>query len=154
MSTPVESAQLILQLFDLRRESLLREARAWFGREVNPISWDELSAVMRGPKSAFLRMVLGYWEMAASLVRFGAIDPAMFRASNGELVFTFAKIEPFLDQLRADRADPGYLGNMEAVVRAMPGAAERMERIRARARTAPTVKPAPRRKAASKRAKH
>ncbi len=153
MSTPVESAHLILKLFDLRREALLREARAWFGREVNPTSWDELSAILRGPKSTFLRMVLGYWEMAASLVRFGAIDPAMFRAANGELVFTFAKIEPFLDQLRADRGDPGFLANMEAVVRAMPGAAERMERIRARARLVPVGKPAPRRKAASKRAR-
>lgn len=153
MSTPVESAHLILKLYDLRREALLREARGWFGREVNPASWDELKAIFGGPKNVFVRMVLGYWEMAASLVRFGAIDPAMFRASNGELVFTFAKIEPFLAQLRADRRDPGYLANMEAVVRAMPGAAERMERMRALARPASTTRPATRAKAASKRAK-
>lgn len=32
MSTPYESSQLILKLFELRREALLREARNWFLR--------------------------------------------------------------------------------------------------------------------------
>jgi hypothetical protein len=53
---------------------LLRGARAWFTSEVTPDSLDELVAFATGPRDAAFRMVLGYWDMAASLVTTGAID--------------------------------------------------------------------------------
>ena len=68
MPTPFESAQLNLQLFELRREPVLREARAWFLREFNPESFADVVALARGERNASFRMVLGYWNMAA-LVR-------------------------------------------------------------------------------------
>ena len=71
--TPFESAQLNLQLYALRREPVLREARSWFLYEFNPESLEELRAIVGGDRNASFRMVLGYWDMAASLVTTGAI---------------------------------------------------------------------------------
>ena len=68
MPTPFESAQLNLQLFDLRREPVLREARSWFLLEFHPESLAEFVTAIRGERNASIRMVLGYWDMAASLV--------------------------------------------------------------------------------------
>ncbi len=82
MASEFESAQLILKLYELRRDPVLRQARAWFVNEFNPTTFEELLATVTGEKSAWFRMVLGYWDMAASLVTFGAIDSAMFRASS------------------------------------------------------------------------
>ena len=70
MPTPTESADLILKLFDLRREPVLREARAWFTGEFNPTTYEEFTQALMGEKSAWFRMVTGYWDMAASLVAF------------------------------------------------------------------------------------
>ncbi len=130
MSTPHESARLILKLFELRRESALREARAWFLAEFNPRDFDEFLAIVSGPRNASYRMVLGYWDMAASLVTAGAIDGEMFRAANPEMVSTFAKVEPFLARLREVSGIPEFLRHVEAVVCAMPGAAERTALLR------------------------
>jgi hypothetical protein len=80
MPTPFESATLNLQLFDLRREPVLRDARAWFLNDFNPESVAELASIAGGPRNATFRMVLGYWDMAASLVTDVAIDGEAFRA--------------------------------------------------------------------------
>lgn len=128
MSTPAESAHLILKLFELRREPVLREARAWFVREFNPATLEELGALASGPRNPSIRMVLGYWDMAASLVTSGAIDRDMFLASSQEMLTTFAKVEPFLDALREDT--PGFVEHMEAVVRPIPDSASRLAALR------------------------
>ncbi len=136
MPTPFESAQLNLQLFDLRREPVLREARAWFLREFNPESVAELVAIVSGERNAPFRMVLGYWDMAASLVTFGAIDPEAFRAAHGEIVATFSKVHPFLGELRIASGEPDFCKHMEAVVLAMPDAEATLARRREAARAA------------------
>jgi hypothetical protein len=74
MPTPFESAQLNLQLFDLRREPVLREARSWFLLDFHPATLAEFVAAATGERNASVRMVLGYWDMAASLVTMGSID--------------------------------------------------------------------------------
>src|ERR1700722_6506026 len=101
MPTPFESAQLNLQLFDLRREAKLREARDWFVREFNPESFAELAAIAGDERNSWFRMVLGYWDMAASMATTGAIDMEAFRAAHGEIFATFSKIEPYLAEIRA-----------------------------------------------------
>ena len=68
MPTPFESAQLNLQLFDLRREPVLREARSWFLLDFHPETMAEFVTAIMGERNASIRMVLGYWDMAASLV--------------------------------------------------------------------------------------
>jgi hypothetical protein len=78
---------LNLQLFDLRREPILREARSCFLNEFNPESFNEFIELVRSDRASF-RMVIGYWDMAASLVTSGAIDGDAFRAGHGEAILT------------------------------------------------------------------
>ncbi|MGA8529321.1 MAG: hypothetical protein WB622_06370 [Acidobacteriaceae bacterium] len=138
MPTPFESAQLNLQLFDLRREPVLREARAWFTREFNPETFEEFQAQTRGDRNPSFRMVVSYWEMAASLVTTGAIDGDAFRTAHGEIFAIFSKIQPFIEDIRSSFTEPGFCRHMEAVVMAEPDAPailqRRRERLRAGAR--------------------
>jgi hypothetical protein len=136
MPTPFESAQLNLQLFELRREAVLREARAWFTREFNPESYAELETAVQGEHNAWFRMVLGYWDMAASLVTTEAIEAGPFLAAHTEIVATFAKIHPYLGELRTSTGEPGLFRHMEQVVLGMPDALATMERRRNRLRAA------------------
>jgi hypothetical protein len=132
MPTPFESAQLNLHLFDLRREPVLREARTWFLIDFNPESTAELTAIVSGERNASFRMVLGYWDMAASLVTTGAIDADAFRAAHSEIFATFSKVQPFLAELRALSGEPTFCQHVEAVVMDTPDA----EAILARRRNA------------------
>ena len=90
MPTPFEGAQLNLQLFDLRCEPVWREARPWFVREFTPESFADLVSAVSGERNTSFRMVVGYWDMAASMVTTGAIDGDAFRAAHGEVFATFS----------------------------------------------------------------
>ncbi|HEX4964804.1 MAG TPA: hypothetical protein VF173_28585 [Thermoanaerobaculia bacterium] len=133
MSTPYESAQLILKIFDMRREPLLREARAWFVREFHPSSGAEILALPPDQNRMF-RMVTGYWDMACSLVNHGAIDRQMFLDANGEIFGTFSKVQPHLGELRERFNLPTMLSHTEQVVMSVPDAEARLEAIRNRLR--------------------
>jgi hypothetical protein len=136
MPTPFESAQLNLQLFDLRREAVLREARNWFLLEFNPETFEELIAILSGPRNSAFRMVIGYWDMAASLVTTGAIDADAFRAAHGEIFATFSKIHPFLSGLRNASGERDICEHMEKVVLAVPDAESLLSRRRGALRAA------------------
>jgi hypothetical protein len=136
MPTPYESARLNLQLFELRREPVLREARAWFLAEFTPESFADLARMASSERNASFRMVLGYWDMAASLVTGGAIDGDAFRAAHGEIFLTFAKVHPFLEELRAAAGEPEFCRHVEQVVLAAPDAEAIMTRRRAAALSA------------------
>ena len=130
MPTPFESAQLNLQLFELRREPVLREARSWFLLDFHPQTLAEFVAALTGERNASVRMVLGYWDMAASLVTSGAIDGDAFRAAHGEMFGTFCKVEPFLAEMRAAFGEPAFCQHFEAVVMGAPDAAAILVRRR------------------------
>jgi hypothetical protein len=130
MPTPFESAQLNLQLFELRREPMLREARDWFLRDFNPESFADLVALARGERNASFRMVLGYWDMAASLVTTGAIDADAFRAAHGEIFATFSKIYLYLAELRSASGEPDFCKHVEGVVLSTPNAEAILKRRR------------------------
>ena len=132
MPRPTESADLILKLYELRRDPVLREARAWFIGEFNPTTYEEFTQALMSEKSGWVRMVMGYWNMAASLVVFEAIDQKMFNASNGELLAAFCKVEPFLDQMREQQ--PDNLRHLEQVARQFPDAETRLPQLRERFR--------------------
>ncbi len=132
MTDKVKSAELILKLYDLRREAVMREARNWFFT-FNPESAEEISRVSMGEHGGYYRMVTTYWDMACSFVNHGAIDAEMFNDATGEQVFVFAKIQPFLEQIRAV-GNPTYLQHLERAVTAMPAAEERLARVREMAR--------------------
>jgi hypothetical protein len=133
MATAVDSANLILKLYELRREPVMREARNFY-MTFNPTSLQDYMAGMMGPNSGHIRMVTSYWEMAASFVTSGAIDADMFEASAGEHILVFGKLEPILAQLREAMGNPNILKNLEQVCIAAPGGLEKVrataERIR------------------------
>lgn len=129
MRTKYESADLILKLYELRREPKMREARDWFARFDPQSAQDVMNAVM-GDASANFRMVASYWDMAASLVNQGAIDFDMFTEANMEHVFVYSKIEPFIPELRQMFGSPHAWKNLEQIVMQLPDAKGRMTVLR------------------------
>lgn len=140
MPSAFESAFLNLQLFDLRREPVLREARDWFLRAFNPGTFDDLVKIVGGDRNASFRMVLGYWDMAASFVTTGAIDADAFLAAHGEVYTTFSKIHPFLAEIRQVSDEPEFCRHLEAVVLGAPNAEAILRRRRDAARAAATAR--------------
>jgi hypothetical protein len=134
MPTPYESATLILKLYDQRREETMRKARDFFVM-FDPQSFEDLMAGWIGPQGAYIRMVVSYWEQAATLVAHGAIDRTMFCEANGEFILVFAKIEPFLPQIREAFGSPAFAANLEKLALGLPDARQRidgtLQRIRA-----------------------
>lgn len=130
----VESADLIMKLYDLRREPTMREARKWFATFMPESAEEVVQAVIDENTSAYYRMVVGYWDMAAGFVIHGAIDEEMFNDANGEHIMVFCKIEPFLNELRELWKFPKMLKNLETLIMNMPDAkallAERREMIK------------------------
>src|SRR5207237_9353555 len=100
-----KDADLILKLYDLRREETMRKARDWIIR-FNPESMQEILDAVMGEHSAYFRMVTSYWEMAAALVNHGAIDESMFNATSGEHLGACAKLQPFVADMRAQLIPP------------------------------------------------
>jgi hypothetical protein len=136
MASAFESALLNLHLYDLRREPVLREARTWFLRDFNPDSLTQLVEAVTGERNASFRMVVGYWDMAASMVTTGAIEPDAFRAAHGEIYATLSKIQPFLDEMRNASEEPDFCKHMEAVVLSDPNAQAILTRRREAIRSA------------------
>jgi hypothetical protein len=132
MSDPAAAAGLLLTLHQIRTERALRRARSWFVFDFHPAAAAEVLAVWLGPgrRSAPYRMVTSYWDMAASLVTQGAIPAAMFNAANTEHIALYAKMEPFLAEMRAATGYADYLSHVERVVLAMPDAEARVDIFR------------------------
>lgn len=131
MATQYESARLILELYNLRREATMREARSfWLG--FNPETVEEMMAGMAGPNGAYIRMVISYWDMACSLVVNGAIDEKMFNDANGEHLVVFGKIEPVIAKWRETMGEANVWKNLETVALGAPDARKRIDGIKAR----------------------
>ena len=126
-----EDADLILKLYDLRREAVMREARNWWFT-FNPTSVQEVMSVMMGEHSGHMRMVLSYWDMACAMVLSGAIDEDLFNTTNGEHLVVYMKIEPVLQELRAMFDNPDFAKSLETVVKRMPNIESRMANMRER----------------------
>src|SRR5678816_1409672 len=125
-----KSANLIMQLYDLRREETMRKARNWIFM-FNPTSVEDVEKAMMDPEvGGYLRMVLSYWDMAGSFVNHGAIDADMFNETVGEHIGVFAKIEPFIEDLRAKWGQPDAFKNLEKVIYDKPGGKEQLVRTR------------------------
>jgi hypothetical protein len=129
-ATPTD-AQLILQLYDLRRESEMRKARNFLFDFWPESAQDVINVFMNfgSQENAWMRQVGGYWEMAASLVVRGALNPDLFFDSNGEMFFIYAKFHPFLKELREHFQEPGIFANVEKLVQSTPEGRDRLQRI-------------------------
>jgi hypothetical protein len=125
-------AQLLLQLYDLRREPELRKARNWWLTEFWPQNADDFTKVvwaMGTQENAWLRQGAGYWSMAASLVLHGTLNADLFLlpSNSGEMYFIFAKVHPFLKELRAKLEDPLLFGHIEQVINSSKFSRERLK---------------------------
>ena len=132
MDTKGQDALVILKLYEIRSEALMRQARAWFFSEFNPQSGKEIvQLLLSGEKrSAYYRMVASHWEVAASLVNNGGIDERLFLEANTEHLVVFAKLQPFLAEVREIMGEPDYLAHLEQLVSKVPNLEKKLENRR------------------------
>jgi len=126
-------ADLLIKVYDLRREAVLRQSRQAIQRDFWPKSWGDVEAVLKGehPLNMPYRQTGTYWEMVYSFARHGIVHPAFWLENNGEGLFLFAKVEPFLAQVRSAGA-PTAFRNCEWVAKECPEGRPIYERIKAR----------------------
>jgi hypothetical protein len=119
----------ILKLYELRRDEEMRRARRWYFTEFNPTSaGDVAKLVVSGEKeSAYYRAVTSYWNMACSFVNNGGLDEKLFADANTEHIVVFAKLQPFLPELRQLFSDPNYNRHLEQLVMRTANAPEKLE---------------------------
>ena len=130
MSTP-QDADLILKLYDLRREATMREARNWMWT-FNPTTVQDVIEVLLGEHSGHYRMVISYWEMAAAMVNNGSIDEKLFNEANGEHLFVYSKVQPVIEEIRTLFGNPEFLMNLETLVKRIPNHEEAITAMRER----------------------
>jgi hypothetical protein len=117
-----EDANMILRLYELRRDERMREARQWFASMFRPVaSVEEFNRACPpgSGQNASFRMVTSYWEMVASFVNAGVLQEELFFQSGGELLLTWEKIRGLVPGLRAARKNSRLYHNMEAVAARM-----------------------------------
>jgi len=129
-----EDARLILQLYDLRREAEMRKARNWWLVDFwpeNAEAYMKVDIAFGLQENNWLRQVMGYWGMTASMVLNGAVNETLFLepAFSGEMFFIFAKLHPFLKELREKTENPDLWGNAEKVIMGSKASRARFERI-------------------------
>ena len=132
METKAQDALVILKLYEIRGEALMRAARAWFFSEFAPRSGRGIVKLMlSGEKhSAYYRMVSSHWEVAAALVNHGGVDEKLFLEANSEHLVVFAKLQPFLAEVRETMGEPDYLANLERLVMKVPDIEKKLENRR------------------------
>jgi hypothetical protein len=124
-----QSMMAILKLYELRRDEKMRAARAWYFSEFAPQSAMDIIALYRGgePASAYFRMVTSFWDMAASFVLNDALDEKTFLDSGTEHILVYAKIQPFLAEIRQLFGEPDYLINLEQLMQRIPNIETKLE---------------------------
>jgi len=112
-----DDANLLLRLYDLRREEKLREARAWFVANFKPKSMADIHQLCPpgSESNARMRMVSTYWDMAASFVTAGVLNADLFYANSREMLLVAIRLRPVLAEIRAAYKDPTFLANLETV---------------------------------------
>jgi hypothetical protein len=126
-------AELILKLYDLRRESVMRHSRDLLMSKFWPKTYDDLVAVTKpdNPLNAAYRQVSTYWEMAYSLANHGALNAELLVENGGEGLFLFAKVQPFVEQLRKEM-NPFAFKNAEWIATQTDEGRKRFEVVKMR----------------------
>jgi len=130
-------AELILKLYDLRREAEMRKARDWWVVKFWPQTADDFIKVANAlgtQENNWLRQVGGYWDMAAALVLHGTIHPELFVEGgvSGEMFVLYAKMQPILKDVREKMQSPGLFSNVEKVIMQSEAGRERLKTVSAR----------------------
>ena len=112
-----DDANLLLKLYEMRRELVMRDARKWFVAEFKSKTLDDWKkACPAGSQmNAWYRQVVTYWEMACSMVTSGVLHEDLFAANSAEALMVWVKVEPFVAEYRAAYKNPGALKNLQAV---------------------------------------
>lgn len=112
----VDDANLILKLYDMRREEKLREARAWFTANCKCKTLEEWRTLCPAgsQENAYFRMVTTYWEMVASFIASGVLHEELFAQSGLELLLVWERVRHLLPEYRVAMKNPGAYKNMEA----------------------------------------
>ena len=129
LATPAD-AEIVIGLYKLRTEPLMREARAWMAGEFWPTTAEEFFAVSSNhadPHNAFFRQVISYWEMAAAMVLHGAVSAELFVDCNGEGFYLLAKFAPILEDIRTKM--PGFMTKTSELIVRFSAAAQRYETV-------------------------
>ena len=115
-----DDVNLVLRLYELRREQRMRAAREWFGAKFHAHNLDELAELcpVGSDESAYFRMVISYWEMVASFITSGVLKPELFFQSGGELLFVWERFRDLVPQTRERYKNPGLYRNLETVANA------------------------------------
>lgn len=110
-----DDANLILKLYELRREQRMRDARNWFVANFKAKSMAEFQALCPpgSEANAFFRQCASYWDMAGSFVNSGVLNPDLFFSNTGELLLVWERVKPIIPEVRAAFKNPNYLGNLE-----------------------------------------
>jgi hypothetical protein len=127
LATPAD-AEIILKLYELRTETMMRQARAWVTGEFNPATAEEFFAVadnFADPHNAYLRQVVSYWDMASAMVLHGAVSAELYVDCNGEGFFMLAKFAHIIDAIR--EKNPHFLVKTSELVNRFTAAAARYE---------------------------
>ncbi len=133
-ATPAD-AQVIMHLYELRRETELRKARNWYGMEFNPKTVDELMAIiidMKSDGNRYFRMVTSYWEMAAALALSGAVNEELFLDTQGEMFFIMAKLSPLLEGMREKMQSPDMMRKCETLINKSEASKKKLQMFIAR----------------------
>ena len=110
-----EQAQLHLQVYDLRREARLRQARDWFQQNYYAETLEEAMRIapMGTEKGTYAGMVMGYWEQACALLNYGLLHEDLFFETSGEFFGVWELLKPVVPQFREQFKDPTMLENLE-----------------------------------------
>jgi hypothetical protein len=110
-----DDANLILRLYELRREEKMRTARNWFVANFRCKTMKEFSehCPPGSETNAYFRQVASYWDMAGSFVNAGVLNPDLFFMNTREILLTWERVKPIVGEMRAAFKDPNYLGNLE-----------------------------------------
>ena len=128
-------AEIVMRLYDMRREDVMRQARNFMAGEFWPDNPSDVQKLMNAwgtQENAYYRQVTSYWEMAASLPLRGAVDPDLFSDWSGEMFFIFSKMFPFLTELRELTKNPKMFGNIETFINSKPMYQEKLQAFTAR----------------------
>ncbi len=111
------NAQILLQLYELRREEKMRRARKWLVESFWAENLEEFGMVCPpgSPENAYYRMVTGYWDMVASIVNRGMLDEDLYFENSVEALLTWLRVRSVTLQMRDDRKNPLLLRNLEAL---------------------------------------
>ncbi|MBM3811667.1 MAG: hypothetical protein FJW20_08510 [Acidimicrobiia bacterium] len=112
-----DDVNLVIRLYELRRETKLRTARDWFISSCKPKSFEELmkQCPPGSPENTNLRMVASYWDMAASFITAGVLNAGLFFESNREMLVVWERLKPAIKGLREAYQDQLMMSNLESV---------------------------------------